>query len=842
MFRKIRQYEKPIFIVITLVIALSFIPFGIDIDSLVSRKARETVASFADANITGQQFQEALVQWYKLFQMSERVSPKAKKILMRDQPTDNDYFKYAKHPIWDAIYSLREDVVKLDQKLELWMGEPNRQREVLRGNLNPVELEYQFYMALPETEREKLRVSSREGETYKQDVLNMLMLLHDAERWNIQISDNEVEDFMYQTRQLFGEGEAYGETLKHIGIFEPDLAGMGRKALTILKYLHARCNSVNILAETIYDTYSDLHSQYQLQWVNFPKVEGSRNYTEERLNFYDDRHQADPDYFKVPNRADFDYIFVNNTFFEQETIVTQQEVAEYLEKDRSARQEEEETARSENMSREEEAEQKIREKKAAEKAKEFLENVHTKIMFSPYAEAVDLKAIAKARNLVYNTAKQVVEEDFLTQSHVGTQEAQSEIYKKLEPGRLSGVLPFKKQGYFIVRLLTRAPSRTIAREEVAKDDTIFLERYYQKNKKEFTTPLRYRLGYVLVDYNTVKQNLLVSTPVMQEFYEKYKEQLYKKDTKDSAAQYLSFQDVRDDVEMRVSNLLRSQELQKIYIFYQMCKERGEDLDLDNVTQELAKQIMLEPESLKYVESPNLLSQAELERDNPTGDPHFRLVLAPNAQVSEVMDSPTGRYFYKLLETAPAKEKQFSAVRDEVKAHFLKSQALARARRGAEEFTKKYQEEFAQLKNAWEKDAAPTRTGDAELHKLGSRLLETLAWQQQLPCKTSPVFNNLRDVEELKYNEELYKLLPDLKTGELSAPILDTRLGQVLLVRLITRHATSMAEIPRAQWEYIRNILWERAYRAQRSVFLNHQELSRRFNLHKKLEAFEEELE
>lgn len=836
MFTRMKKYHRAFLFFVTVLIAASF-GMGTVCIAVVSREDTAAVASFTGKTITGQEFREAMRHWHNIFRLSDMLSPKAKKITQKEFPDSEEAYLrmlYARNPLWDSIYSLREEVSKLDQELDQELGKPETWRAFLRGGFPMAEMELQFYFRLPEERRNKIRRVIPQT-----DIWNMILLYNEGKQWGIQVTMPEISQFAADTQKAFGSNDAYRHALTNRQILDSDMERMADYALTVLKYLQGRCSGAKVAAESVYQAYAQFHNEYRLQWAAFDassyQAKDDAAYEQDRLAFYDQKKSTQPSYFRLPASANFDFLFVPSANFAKDVTVTPAEIDEYVGK-QDANKAEEMGDESDN-DKQKAAEQKLRQQKSADKAREFLTQISNKI--GNLAASVPLNSVAAHYDLVYDSKSNVTEENFLQEAHVGTSEAKSLVYQLLAIGSVSPVLAYRDEGFFIVRLLDRKVARDIARSEIAQDEMMFLERYHSFNKAEFTRGNRYRLAYVMVDYSTIKQQTLVTTPVMKNFYDKYKDMLYKLEQKDKDGnEYRPFAEVRSDIEARVANFTYIQELQKLHLVHQICKERGKDADIKTIVKELASQIMLAPDSLKYVEMPALQSEEEIRANNPLGDNDFSVAANADSQLSDVKDSAKGKYFYKVMEKEANQEAEFKLIKDEVKNHFLRAQAVEKIRGKAQEFQKNYSGLLAEAK----KNIADGEGKQQKVEELSYRLFQAAAVQHQVATSEHPFVDSLFKIEALKGLPQLGSIAATLNAGDASEPLADAKKGVVYVVQLAGKRTPAVSEIPRAEWNKIYNMLWERAYRAQRAGFLNHKLLSERLRLERKKKDLEHDFE
>ena len=155
----------------------------------------------------------------------------------------------------------------LDRKLDDRLNNSMKWQALIEGTLDfmggtsypPKMEELDFYYTLPEEERAK--VESNLPET---DVWNFILMTHEANEWGVQVATNEIQNFISATRSLFSSPREFEERLKNLNIHVNSLDQLVKRALIIVKYLQARHSGLKIPTETVYKTYTDYNSVYQL--------------------------------------------------------------------------------------------------------------------------------------------------------------------------------------------------------------------------------------------------------------------------------------------------------------------------------------------------------------------------------------------------------------------------------------------------------------------------------------------------------------------------------------------------------------------------------------------------
>ena len=260
------------------------------------------------------------------------------------------------------------------------------------------------------------------------------------------------------------------------------------------------------------------------------------------MQFYKAKQKIDPDYFKIPGIADFDYLSINANDFLNIVEVSPQEINDIFESQQEDSQEKLPAAIEKD--KKQQIAKQLRLKKANKKAYDLFNDIHQKL--SHLKNKAPLKDIADNYDLVYKYEQNISKENFL--SHTKSADAQEYIYDKLAIGELSPVITLNEPNnkkYFIFRVLKRKSEKKLTLQDIVKDDKIFLKRYFERNKSKFEIPQKYRLAYVFADYSEIKNNLIVTSKSMQDFYNEYKKHLYKSDTKGKKEKYQTFESVKD---------------------------------------------------------------------------------------------------------------------------------------------------------------------------------------------------------------------------------------------------------------------------------------------------------
>lgn len=876
MFTQMQKYHKMFLIFVTVLIAASF-GMGSIFMNLSNPADNEIVGTFADkkANVTRMEFGSAMERWRSFFKLADFLSVKAQKIqkvLPGEDPKNFRHLFYMDNPVWDSIYSLKETVVLLDQSLDERLNNSMKWKALIDGSMDyllpgatvypPKMEEFEFYYSLPTGEREKAAQSIS-----KNDVWNFLMLLHQAKEWGIEVSDGEIKQFIAETQKGFQSAYDYFERIKNLHLTPSAMAQCAKEILTIQKYLRARNTGSKISTQAVYETYSKYHTKNRLQWLKASHkslgLEEEKNYVQERVAFFLEQAKNNPEYFRLPAVAEFDYVAVKGSSFLSQVSVSKDEVEAAYKEERknkkTAQEEDDDTKVTEKKIKEDEAriERELKDKKANQKAADFLKTIQEKV--ASLGNAAPLEEIAKEHNLQYQHQKGIAENRFFEKEEAPL-EGKEYIYKNLKTGELSPVLSSNNQGsrvYYCLRLLNKEDAKYLTREEIEKDDTLFLQCYYENNKSQFLAPERYRLAYVFVNQKDLDNNLLVTTNEMKAFYDEYKDSLYKiaGETQDKSS-YKPFEEVREDLEKRVANFVKIKEIQKVQVAHKLCKDRGKDLVLDVMIPEIARQIMIVPDALKYAEDSQFLTKEEIKEKNPVGARDLVDSLDKKGEISDVKDSEKGKYFYKVLAHEEEQESSFEKAQPKVKEEFLKARALGKLRDDMALWKSQYEIQYQESKKAieesydkrivdlWKKrdDAKAEEKqkwesqGNAlslekqqRLQTLATDIFKALAMEKGLSVGETPVFENVQELKDLNHLPGL-ELVLALNSGDVSAQIADNKKGEAYLFQMAEKVAPALSQIPMDLQDRIRKILWTRAYRSRLLMFLVHNKIRQEMGL------------
>jgi hypothetical protein len=262
----------------------------------------------------------------------------------------------------------------------------------------------------------------------------------------------------------------------------------------------------------------------------------------------------------------------------------------------------------------------------------------------------------------------------------------------------------------------------------------------------------------------------------------------------------------------------------------MCKRQGKDANIGLIVQEMARHITSARDSIEYVEERRLLTLDEIRQNNPTQDTDFPPTSLPaEGEISDVKDSPQGKYFYKILVSSSTEELDKYTKSKEL---FLKEQAIEKAKSRLTGFKEKYQSRYKEIQEEHKKRGAKTEI-------LFSKLLKILALEEGINCNETVPFQNIEELKELK-NIAQIETVTGQALGELSAPLVDSKDGAVFIFQLVEKNPPKVSEIAPSKLEYIKKILWHRAYRSRLISFLDHNNLKSDMNLDIKSEEVEED--
>lgn len=844
MFTQMQKYHKAFLIGVTAIIAVSFGMTGA-IFGLFDKERMTVAGSFAQGavEINKQDFAVTHQRWQNYFEFVKLLSPKAEKIKsIQNEESLQQNFRlfYTQSPVWDAIYSLRENVAKLDQKLDEQMGQPEVWNMLLQGQINSMQLEAQFYISLSPKEREQ--ATSRLS---IQDAWNFFMLLHQAKEWGIVVTDEEVQIFLADAEKNFpGGSQSFQQRLRNANLLSSLLQKTTKEFLTILKYVNARTLHTKIPNETIQKQYAQFNMQYRFQWIALshksylPLV--TTDYAQEQQAFYTEVTKTNPEYFKIPAVADIEYLAISGNDFADEIQVSAAEInAAY------AAQNPNENETVENIEQEKQKlGNELLTKKANAKAEETIRAIHNKI--ADLGESAALETIATAYKLEYKNLKDVPQDQFLADDPEKPDQAENLLYKTMAVGQISPMLtnqrmqnPYMPQAepetfkkFFVFRVNRRQAAKLPSEEEVLKNETLFLERYYANNKAKFQDVERYRLAYVIADFENLRSNLVPTSKLQSEFYEKYKDQLYRAGDK-----HRPLQEVESDVQYRVVRLSAIQELHKLHELHRICKEKGDDLQLAPVVRELSHQIMLVPQAIRYTEDHEFRTADEIVQNNPTGDVEFN---APNnnTKLSDVKDCAMGKYFYKVLEVEKDETKEFAKIQTKIKDHFLKARALKRSETALKQWSEVYQQQQLDIRQVVEQNyqakiaAAPNNSAletekQQKLQALNSQLFQALALQKGVEFQESALMSKEQLMEDKPFkNIDAQVLSPifAVQPNELAAPMMVEKTGEAILFQMLESKMPEITDISATEGAYIRELLWRRAYHSQIIGLISHESL------------------
>lgn len=818
MFTRMQKYHKAFLIFVTVLITASF-GMGSLIMSLANHGDITKWIVFGtskdtEIQISQNEYTQAQEHWQHIFQLAKLLSIKAQRIQKVRQGEDFKSFQplfYAPDNVWDLIFSLREDVAKIDQKIDENLSQPMRWQALMEGKLDflgsttypPKMDELDVYYTMSDEERQEIDAPVPES-----DVLKFLVMELDAKRWGISVTESEVKDFVIATKAIFRSESEYQDRLNNLRISSNAFEKMIKRALTVVKYVQAHQVGQKVSTNEVYDQYKRYHNIYQLQYTKadvkdfMPKEE---EYTKIRDDFFATKSQENPSYFKLPATANFDYVSFPANAFVADVKVSEEEVTKvYTERDIQIDDDLDDESYNARVAEEKgKIEDELRLQKSERKALLWLSEIRNNIV--SLGNEAPLAKIAEQYKMKYQLRQNIEESDFFqAEAKPAPFNAQKYLYKDAKEGDFSDVLSEgagKDKMFYIFRLIKKQDAKVVTKQDIDENDSYFLQCYFEQNKKAFEMPERYRLAYVMTDFNQIEKNLLITSKAMKDFYETYKDKLYKDES-----QYKPFKDVQEDVRNRVAHSLRAKELQKIQLVHRLCKDKGQDLNLELVAKEAARQIMLAPDGLVYLEDAELASREDIIKNNLVHDPAFESFNA-NEEISAVKDSPNGKYFYRVIEKAEATRANFAMMKEKVKEHFMKSQAQMKAQVALAAWKEQYDFQMEECKR---------RSNNA--NSMANKIFRTIATEKNANVVTTTTFSNISEVEELAKVNDIATTL-SMAVGELSKPLVDG--NTIYLVQLVSKRTPTLDEIPEETFEKIRNILTQRKCRANKVTLLNH---------------------
>ena len=813
MFTKMQKYHKAFLIAVTVIIATSF-GMGSVCMRLANRSQEEVIATFSAGEIKLGDFREAKNSWDTVFHLAERISTKACYLLKRGYLKNPPY----ESELWDSIYSLREDVVAIEMAAKQEYLNALLNDTVIEGTAQSVYLKRQtskkYYDGLKDTQKGSLA-----GPISDKNIYTLMMLLAEAKLWKIDVSESEITEFMQETQRAFPNAQAYHSFFTKRRIQENQFRPVAKDVLMVLKYLKLRCAiSHKVGMNAVYETYADNHSKYRLQWISIKpeKVD----YEKEKLAFYEEKIKENPDYFKTSAKADFEYVHISIYPFLSKVKVAEADIqAEYKKQQAGTKDVPEMDRTTKSRIR-----FQLMAKGARSKAKEYLEKLRKKIL--ELGSSVSLEAIANQEKFfTYKKLEEISEEKILKEKQVNSAFAQKYLYNTKDE-KISGVLPDAEKnenGYVLIQILKRVPAKKLTKEDVLKNDDLFLRSYYKNNKAKLMGNYKCRLYAVVLDYDVLNRNLLVPTSQVKEFYKKYKDHLYRINPKEKVAKYIPFEKVKDKLRKTVVNYYRLKELQKIHFLLKIYKDKGKDANLKNIV--IASQKFMQvPGCLKYTEipeSPRWMSFSEMRKHNPTGDPNY----FPEFQREkmQVKDAPNGNRYFSYFDYQISQAKDFELMREEVKEHFLNQRSEAKARKVVENLRRKYVQEVK----------------DKNLAKQRGKLFKAIAYQEKLKIEEKWIDRNDKKAKEiLNYFQGKYKRnvtnLSQIFVME-KAPFIVESKGLTKLMFIAGKKKPAINEIPRFEWDRVRRVLQKRNYNARLLAFLKFDNLKMSMNFKMKKE-------
>ncbi len=844
MFTKMQKFQKAFLIFITVLLSASF-----GVASFCTRwtdpRILNAAGTFTAINRTYsiEEFEQTVDQWRIIHQVAVRVSPKAQAIVEPNiSEQQQQRLFYARNPLWDTLFSLHSQVAQIDAQFD------QQQNNTFQGNEMLLRWQrIQHYISLAEATKEDIRRPLK-----KEEIWNRLALIEEAKQQGIQVTQTEVDRLITELATHLGGVQRYNDMLRALRTYHSQFKKMLFDAVLVLKYINFQNAQIKVPLEMAYGDVENTESKYQIQYVGLNKDKfldtSLEEYQKTRLAFYDEKIKVTPQYFTLPETVQFDYLYASVEKFIPNEL-DQNELRAYYRQNSSKYPVETELSDgfASNLSQ---IKEDYRQSVGLEKARSFMEDVRNKLKAA--ASIFPLAKVGKQYDgLVYGHHEDTNPGEFLSLAKVGNGRAQQELFQNTFPGQLSNVFDSGSNGVFFLQLIKKTPSRQITREEVENNDELFLEKYYEDNRSTIRAEDRYRLAYVMTNYDNISNNLILTTKLLQDFYEKHKNSLYKIENagEESAPQYRPFAEIRSDVEKRAANYYRIEEVAKIQIAHKNCQKLDKDVDIASVVRELGLAVMKASGGLEYIEQKELQSLLEIRQNNPTGDNSFSPNITSETHVSEVQDSSKGKYFFIVLEKKSEEKNEFSFLRNRVKDAFLKSQALTKAEKEVQLFKEEYEKLYNATKTKIESLYKASSEGKIESEKqkqeeldaLSLNLMKGLAQKWAFTYRYDAHYKKLKELKPLSENISLTFTLRELNPGEVSNPLKDENSGQVFLAQVLGKRLPKVSDVSltsliQAQESLIR----KQSRELLQNKLTNHKELVDNLGLKKEIEGEDEE--
>ncbi|WP_372371287.1 hypothetical protein [Candidatus Uabimicrobium sp. HlEnr_7] len=827
MFTTIEKYQKAFLVFITVLLTAAFGLGGVCF-TLFDPSNFTSIASIneLDKSYSESQFSVALSQWRGLHRLARKMSPQAKAATANIDR--NDYQQYIRFmqgmildqmeapPIWNQIYMLSSKVQKLDAQIDKQIESsptPLTSQQLLQRRVDA-------YLNLPEEGKK----DAEEPLTDK-DVWAILILSEEASSYGIQVSNIEIDNVVRNTMDRLGGRQAFNRELSSsLRMLYSDFRNIISQALMVAKLIDTKASTIKVRSKEVYDNIKSNYQEYQVDYVTVNSkaflAKTEREYRKQRVAFFE--KNQNPTFFETSPSASFEFVYAHEDAFKSDLVFSEQDITAYTERNfEKYRASEDDQVKDILAINRDRIVEDLKNETAKQKAQQALSQL--RLTLGKLKGKVPLDTIAKSYNFSYGQHTNTAATSYLDLKDVGTTAAKKQVYESLKQGDFSRIFAGRTEGYFFIRLTEVTPSSKLTKEDVASDETAFLKAYYKNNKWEFKSIEEYRLAYIIADYDEIEKTLIPTTNDLKQFYNKYKEELYK--TEDG---HKEFSKVKSDVSSRAKNLLKTRILQKIAAVQKQCKSLGENANVGPAVEELGRRV-----GLKYHESSDLQTVEKIKQENIPGDDNFSANINKDTKVSDVVDYKNGKYFFIILEHKNKDGEKFEDVREEVKAKFLEKQAMEEIKSFAGKLASEYTSTIDKAKKNLEKhyeaikDTKNEKT--AKLENLPKEVFRTIALKHSLTYHSSAPFTNIKDTGQLQDFANVDAEIKKTAVKSLGAPVEDSETKSVCLFLLNSKREPSLSEIPQTELVNIQQGLWELQFREKlRSEFLNYNSLVEKF--------------
>ncbi|BBM88155.1 hypothetical protein [Candidatus Uabimicrobium amorphum] len=830
MFTTIEKYQKAFLVFITVLLTAAFGLGGVCF-TIFDPSNFTSIASIGELNksYSQSQFAVAVQHWRGIHRLSRKMSPQAK--AAGAQIDRQDYQQYIRFmqgmildqmeapPIWNQVYMLSNAVQKVDAEIDKQIEStpnPLTAQEILQRRIDA-------YLNMSEDNKKR----AQEPLTEK-DVWKCLILAEEAASHGIQVSNVEVDTVVRNTIDRLGGRQAFNRELSEsMRMLYSDFRSIIGQAIAIAKLIDTKASTIKVRSKEVFENVKSDYQEFQVDYVVVNSdsfvAKNEADSRKQRIAFFE--KNDDLAFFVRPPSASFEFVYANEEAFLPQNTPSEEEIKNYADKNMDRYRDHEEDLLEEVLElKRGRIIEDLNASIAKQKAQSALSSL--RITLGNLTGKVPLDNIAKSYNLSYGQHSDVAETNFLDLKDVGTTSAKKQIYESLKSGDFSRVFAGRTQGYFFVRLTELVENGRLSKEDVANDENAFLKAYYENNKWDFKSVDEYRLAYVVADYNEIEKSLIPTTNDLKQFYDKYKEELYK--TEDG---YQDFNSVKNDVLSRAKNLLKTRILQKIGAVQKQCKNLGNNANVGPAVEELGRRV-----GLKYYESASLQTVDEIKKENVPGDDEFSPNVTKDTKVSEVVDYKNGKYFFIVLEHKSKDGEKFEEVREEVKEKFLQKQAVDAAKNFANDVAAEFTSTLAKAKKSIDtyfegKDAKEIESEKiAKLEKISQEVFRTVALKHSLTYHRSAPFVNIADVSGLKDFKTIDSEIKKASIGSVGVPVEDSEGKSVCLFLLNSKREPTLNEIPQTKLVNIQQGLWELRYREKlRDEFVNYDRLVEKFS-------------